>query len=214
MSVTIVSYLPYPVCEKKPSVIPEEYRIAPSDTKTPTVLVVEVAKSILYRGFDQPNFPITIPAEELAEDIIKSFSISVLGYSENAKPGLFWVPGNVSAKDVERLFPKEVAEAKRLQNRWFLALVKMADDEWSRNKQHKMITDIQRIAAKSLGLSNKEWLVMPDPVQMVKCPACFSFIEEGTVKCKYCGAILDMKKAQELGLISNVPVSPQPVAAK
>lgn len=213
MSATIVSYLPYPVCEKKPSVIPEEYRIAASDCKTPTTLVIETAKSILYRGFDQPNFPISIPAEEMAEDIIKSFSASVLGYSDTAKPGLFWVPGVVYAKDVEKLFPEKVIEAKKLQNRWFLILVKMADDDWARYKQHKMITDIQRLAAKSLGLSTKEWLVMPDPVQMVKCPACFSFIEEGTVKCKYCGAILDMKKASELGLIVNVPTS-QPVATK
>lgn len=209
MSATIVSYLPFALCERKPSVIPEEYRVAASDGKTPTVLVIETAKSILYRGFEQPNFPVVIPAEELAEDIIKSFSSSVLGYSDTAKPGLFWVPGVISPSSVEKTYPDKVAEVKRLQNRWFLALVKIADDDWARYKQHRMITDIQRQAAKSLGLSTKEWLVMPDPVTMTKCPACFSFIEEGTIKCKYCGAILDMKKASELGLVNPS----QPIAA-
>lgn len=203
MSVTIVSYLPYRVREVKPSVIPEEYIIPASDGKTPSVLVIKTAKTILYRGYDQPNTPIPVPDEELAEDIIKAFTTSQLGYSETTKPGLFWVPGEVYAKEVETKFPTQVAAAKASQNRWFLRLIQMADDDWAKYKQHKMITDIQRIAAKNLGMTSKEWLVMPEPTQMIKCPGCLSYIEEGTIKCKHCGAILDMKKAVELGLVVN-----------
>lgn len=214
MSATVVSYVPYKIRETKPSVIPEEYIIPASDGKIPSILVVETAKTVVYRGFDQPNIPVPIPAEELAADIIKGFVTSQLEYAEDAKPALFWVPGKVSAKEVETQFPAQVAEAKKFQNRWFLRLVKRADDDWAHTKQHKLITDIQRVAAKNLGLNTKEWLVMPDPVEMIKCPACFSFIENGTIKCKYCGAILDMKKAAELGLIPNYTGNVTPVATK
>ncbi len=62
-----------------------------------------------------------------------------------------------------------------------------------------MITDIQRFAAKSLNLQ-REWSVEPEPVSVVKCPACNSLIETTAIVCKHCKAIIKPEEAKKLGI--------------
>src|SRR4030067_2818989 len=121
MDITVVSLFPQDLVEIKPGLIPDTYRIPKSDGKTPSVLHVGDVKSNLYMR-DGKTFPITHPAEELANAIVNDFCTSHLQYSEDAKPGLFWVMGKHSKADILAKFGTELSEARKKQNAWFMRL--------------------------------------------------------------------------------------------
>ena len=72
-----------------------------------------------------------------------------------------------------------------------------ADLEWERTKNPMFITDLERRAARQLGVE-KPWLYDPKP--MAECPACAEKIKPGVAVCRACGAILDKEKAAQFGL--------------
>lgn len=200
MKATIVSFVPWELNELKPGQNPDTYRIPASDGKVPQVLVIEDAVSHLYLGYDRGTYPTPIPVDKLAESIINDSTRSVLEYDPNTKPALFWVEGEFTAKEVMAKFPDKIKEVLASQNRWFMKLIKLADDMWSRFHQHKMISDLQRIAAQQLGLSNKEWAITPEPVQLIPCPACTTMIQSTAIVCKNCRAILKPEEAKKAGI--------------
>ena len=202
-AVTVVNYYGKRLREIKPSVIPEEYIVPKYDerTKLPGILVVHDAKTILRKA-ETPDFPVPIPAEELAKDIIEGFTVSQLDYSDETKPAIFWVPGIIAALEVDKKYPQEVAEAKKKQLAWAMKLIHRADDDWAKFKQHRAITDTQRWAATYLHMTNKEWMVDPVPIEQIKCPACGSFVESTVAKCRACGYITNPTVAKSIGLVA------------
>jgi hypothetical protein len=192
MEATVASFVPLLISEMKPGLIPEEYTIQPSDGKTPSILIVpDNVESPLYRGGDMPAFRVPIRAEDLAKDIVESYNTSQLGYEEGTHPALFWVPGKHLAPSIMSDFKAEVDKAMKAHNRWCLKLVRLADDDWFKNRRHKTISDIQRFAARTLGLTNKEWYATPEPEAMVECPSCTSLIPGRAKKCKVCGEFVE-----------------------
>jgi len=201
---TVVSLVPYEVKDSKPGIIPGEYTVPPSNGIIPALLIVKDANSPLYRGSDMPNFNMIIPGEEIARSLVNDYIRAQLVYAEDAHPALFWIPGEFRDGNVViTKFNPELEKSRTVQNNWFKKLVELADDEWSRNHQHKTITDIQRFACRSLGLTEqKEWYTSPDPVQMIKCPACMTMVEKAAVVCRNCKHILDPAQAKKLGFIA------------
>jgi hypothetical protein len=204
MICTVVSLVPYQVTDTKPGINPYEYTIPPSNGIIPALLVIKDANSPLYRGSDMPNFNMIIPGEEIAKSLVNDYIRAQLVYAEDSHPALFWVPGEEKDGNIViTKYNKELEKARSAQNNWFKRLIELADDEWSKNHQHKTITDIQRFACRSLGQTdNKEWYTSPDPVQMIKCPACMSMIESAAVVCKNCKHVVNKEQAKKLGFIA------------
>src|SRR5262249_1468034 len=94
----------------------------------------------------------------------------------------------------------ELADAGRRLEEFNRKLVAAADLEWERTKNPMFITDLERRAARTLGL-DKPWLYDPKP--MSECPACADTIKPGVAVCKSCGAILDREKAALYGLVPD-----------
>lgn len=199
MDITIVSLMPYAIQENKPGLIPDTFYIPPSNGKVPAVLHITDARSNLYVR-DGRTYPITHPAEEVANAIVNDYCIAQLQASDDARPAIFWVNGKLTGAEVLTKFPAEVAEAKTKQNRWFMKLVTLADDDWQRTKQFRMISDVQRHAAKSLGLINKPWYLSPEPQEFVKCPACNTLVEKNAAICANCKYVINRERAIELGI--------------
>jgi hypothetical protein len=197
---TIVSLVPWTIKETKPGMIPSEYEIPKSDGKTPSVLVISDAVTNIYMGADQGTFPVPVPVDKLAESIVSDSVKAVLEVDDISKPGMFWVENEHTAKDIIEKFPKELDAAKQRQNRWFMKLIRLADDMWARTHQHRAISDMQRVAAAQLGLASKEWAITPEPIQLVKCPACTTMIENTALVCKNCRAIINPEKAKAAGI--------------
>src|SRR6266571_5171951 len=81
----------------------------------------------------------------------------------------------------------------------FHGVVAAADLEWERTKNPMFITDLERRAARQLGLE-KPWLYDPKP--LADCPVCAEKIKPGVAVCRSCGAILDREKAAQYGLVA------------
>src|SRR6266566_46039 len=92
----------------------------------------------------------------------------------------------------------ELADARHRLEEFQRRLVAAADLEWERTKNPMFITDLERRAARQLGLE-KPWLYDPKP--LADCPVCAEKIKHGVAVCRSCGAILDREKAAQYGLL-------------
>lgn len=203
MEATVVSFLPWALNELKPGLIPEQYYIPPCEGDKPAILHVNDAKSNLYVR-DGKTYPITHLADEVANAIVSDYYRAQLQADDNARPALFWVYGKLTADEVMGKYNKEVALAKQRQNAWFVKLIQLADDDWARYGQHRMITDLQRHAARSLGWLTRPWMQNQEPSEFVKCPACATLVNTTAAVCANCGYVTNPVKAKELGISGNM----------
>lgn len=199
MDITVVSLLPWALNELKPGIIPEQYYIPPCVNGIPGVIHINDVRANLYIR-DGKTFPVTFTAEELANSLVNDYWRASLQTTEDARPAMFWVLGKYSPEEILGKFSVEIAEAKKRQNRWFMNLIRMADDDWAKTGQHRMITDVQRHAARSLGQLNKPWMQNLEPSEFVKCPACATLVDTNAALCQNCGFVTNRDKAKQLGI--------------
>jgi len=137
---------------------------------------------------DKRNLEIRITAQEVAEDIAREIN----GDSgEGSFHGVFVAAGEAPTE-------AELADARRRLEEFQRRLVVAADLEWERTRNPMFITDLERRAARQLGLE-KPWLYDPRP--LAECPVCAEKIKHGVAVCRSCGAILDREKAAQYGLV-------------
>ena len=138
---------------------------------------------------DKRTMEYRITAREIAEDIAREIN----GDSgEGSFHGVF-VAAGVLPTDAE------LSDACRRLEEFQRKLVAAADLEWERTKNPMFITDLERRAARQLGLE-KPWLYDPKP--LADCPVCAEKIKPGVAVCRSCGAILDREKAAQYGLVA------------
>jgi hypothetical protein len=137
---------------------------------------------------DKRTMEFRITAREIAEDIAREIN----GDSgEGSYHGVFVAAGDAPTES-------ELAEARRRVEEFQRRLVAAADLEWERTKNPMFITDLERRAARHLGLE-KPWLYDARP--LADCPVCAEKIKHGVAVCRSCGAILDREKAAQYGLV-------------
>ena len=138
---------------------------------------------------DKRTMDIRISAREIAEDLAREIN----GDSgEGSFHGVFVAAGTAPTE-------AELADARHRLEEFQHRLVAAADLEWERTKNPMFITDLERRAARQLGLE-KPWLYDQKP--LAECPACGEKIKPGVAVCKSCNAILDREKAAQYGLIT------------
>jgi hypothetical protein len=147
---------------------------------------------------DKRTMEYRITAREIAEDIAREINNDS---GEGSFHGVF-VAAGLDPTDAE------LADATRRLEEFNRKLVAASDLEWERTKNPMFITDLERRAARTLGL-DKPWLYDPKP--MSECPACADTIKPGVAVCKSCGAILDREKAAQYGLVPDAPNPADPV---
>lgn len=213
--VTIVSTLPYVLREEKPGMFPGIYELEPAPEKG-KIGITHIGNGyylemVPYGDHRTPPRKVDITAERIAEGLIFDYSIALIGTRFDPdnegiirKPGLFWVDGVFTTNEIIVKYDKDVQKAQKETAAWFLSLVSLADDDWQKYKQHKMISDVQRIAARHLGLK-REWAV--DAVWLVNntCPACQENYLPGAAICRNCKTIVDMDKYKELVKSGVIP---------
>jgi hypothetical protein len=139
---------------------------------------------------DKRTMEYRITAREIAEDIAREIN----GDSgEGSYHGVFVAAGEAPTES-------ELAEARRRLEEFQRRLVAAADLEWERTKNPMFITDLERRAARQLGLE-KPWLYDARP--LADCPVCAEKIKHGVAVCRSCGAILDREKAAQYGLVAR-----------
>ena len=139
---------------------------------------------------DKRTLEYRITAREIAEDIAREIN----GDSgEGSFHGVFVAAGDAPSEN-------ELADARRRLEEFQRRLVAAADLEWERTHNPMFINDLERRAARQLGLQ-KPWLYDPKPLE--DCPVCAEKIKPGVAVCRSCGAILDREKAARYGLVAR-----------
>lgn len=193
---TIVSILPYPLNEYKPGLIPPRFLVPKAEDGDFVVVHIEDCINHVYI-LDGKSITRTIPGEQVAGSVARDHINDSLEISETAYPGIHALSGKHEKKDVTKNFPELLDSLQQAQRAWFGRLVARADDTWSdpngRGK-HMAISDLQRYAAKFLGL-NREWTTSTR-IDQKPCPACTIFIPENAILCPNCKTVL---KPEEYG---------------
>lgn len=199
---TIVSIYPKEIRSIKPTIQPGYFHILAGSPASPKILVVGSSSWWRDIDIDQPLLEIPNSSIQVADSIVKDYCNGLLAASvPDIMPGLFFVNGEHSLKDIQDKYKKELAAAEARQKRWYEALVRLADVGWSRTNGNPLtISDNMRDAAKELGLKDKEWMRDFQSMEMVACIACGARRSPAYPICGSCKAIVDPIKAKELGL--------------
>lgn len=209
---TVVSIFPLTLRESRAQ-IPAEHIIKKGTFENPTLYYVGPGINNIYIGFDRPMIPTPVTAQEIARSLVEDYKRSCLAFrDDDCGPGLFW--SNAKLTDIDILGLKNASEfsdepkphfhqlgsedgkfvnpllrAKKAQEAWFSALVAMADDDYAKTGRPGIISDLQRLAAKSLGLS-REWLNNA-VIKSVSCPFCGSSIRDNVAVCAVCRNVVN-----------------------
>lgn len=162
---------------------------SPEPGEAYAVTTIHSCTSVMDLG-DKRTTDCRITAREIAEDIAREIN----GDSgEGSFHGVFVAAGPAPTES-------ELADARRRLEEFQRRLVSAADLEWERTKNPMFITDLERRAARQLGLE-KPWLYDAKP--LAECPVCAEKIKHGVAVCRSCGAILDREKAAQYGLVAK-----------
>lgn len=187
---TVVSVAPFPLNERKHTVIPSDFSIPPAAYPNGIeILIVSPAITMLYLDADRGSTKVPIDSWELANSIVNDYVKTVLSYRPGAGPGFFALEGDYTIPQVEQEQRAKLVGARDSQKRWFQNLVRLADDDWAKYRQHRSISEVQRIAAKSLSLQ-REWITsIPEKENL--CPVCRDLVDPLAIMCKNCKFIIN-----------------------
>ena len=191
--VTIVSVLPWEVKnEFKPGVYPSYYTIPAADEKYGfATLAIGPGKAYTYLDENRGSLPRRIPPEEIAAAVIRDYCHAKQCFTPDAGPGMFYLRGTPKKSEIKRDYSEVLENMVARQNLWFEALAKIADDEWAKFRQHKLISMDQRRAAEALNYS-PEWAIdVKSSAAWVKCGLCRVKIPNDAIVCPNCHTVLN-----------------------
>jgi hypothetical protein len=201
---TVFSILQKEVREVKPTLDPGIFQIAPGMPDKPSRLVVGSSSWWREIDLDQPLLEIPVSSIQIAESVVRDYSNGVIMCDMGeTRPGLFFLPGDVSIEELKTKFEDVLNQAIKRQENWFRALVKLADSFWARTNGNPLsISDDSRLAARMLKIEDRPWLMdfKLENVQIKACPACGSLRNNAYPVCANCKTVIDSKKFTELGL--------------
>src|SRR6266853_2021778 len=138
---------------------------------------------------DKRTMEFAITAREVAEDLAREINNDS---GEGSFHGVFVAAGPEPTET-------ELADARRRLEEFQRRLVAAADLEWDRTKNPMFITDLERRAARQLGL-DKPWLYHAR--HLATCLICAEKIKHGVGVGRFCVAIVDREKAAQYGLVA------------
>ena len=187
---TVVSTLPLELRERKPGLIPSLF-VVPAAPKE-GISILGIADSFYKRTVPMSDEVIIIrePAEVVAQSIVEDYVNSNMGVEGEAKPGIFWVPDELTIAAVNTKHKGLVDQAFKSTRAWFQRLIILADDDWSKYKQRKLILDVQRIACNFLNLE-REWNFDAILDSSSLCWACKSPVNPAAMICSSCKAVIN-----------------------
>lgn len=196
---TIVSIFPREIVADKPTLQPGRWTIPAGTLVNPSISLIR--PSSWFKDIDPDSDPIEIVVSSLliANSIIDDYCNGLHACDMGElRPGLFWLPGEVTLEQVKKEHGSLLNLAAARQKNWFTELVVQADAFWARSNGNPMaISHLQRLAATELGL-NREWLRSHQEAELVKCIACGALRDAAYPVCGHCKAIVDPEKAKGL----------------
>ena len=122
---TIISIFPKAIQEKKETLQPNTFNIAPGSYANPSILIV--GPSSWFREVDEhaPLVEIPVSSIVIAKSIVDDYISGLLAFRRNAAhPGIFYMPGEYKTIDIIKKSPvaadylRLLANAKQIQDQW------------------------------------------------------------------------------------------------
>lgn len=199
---TVVSILPKVIDERKPTIMPGFFHLPPGNFVNPSILVV--GPSSWWREVDenQPLLEIPVSSIQIADSIVRDYCNGLLACNmSDQMPGLFYLPGEFTMERLKKEHIPLLLDAQAKQKKWFMELIRIADILWSRSNGNPLsISDDARIACREMNITAKPWLGDLQTAELIRCVACGNLRNPAYPICQACHAIIDKKKAEELGL--------------
>jgi hypothetical protein len=201
---TIVTILPYPLVEEKPGLVPGTFIIPYTEPGDFNLVNIERCQHAVYLDSNRPRLIVPDPSDLVARSVAYDHKTAMVCYEAGiAEPGIDWVWGeylpNENGKLAFAAAHGAVLEGmKRLQDEWYVRLLRMADDDWARYRQHKFITGLQRTAAQVLGQTDRDWMVQNRIEESLsKCRFCFAQVHPVACISPSCHGILDKARYEK-----------------
>lgn len=198
---TVISIYPVDIVEKKVTLQPMTFHVPAGSLVKPSITLIGSASWWRDINPDEPLLEIPQPASLVAQAVVEDYIIGLLAYSKGERqPGLFWVPGVVKEEELKTKYKPEMDRAVKMQDAWYMELIKMADSIWARTNGNPIaIADLMRLACKESN-TERAWTRDFSMVQLTKCPACGAARNPEFPICGQCKTVVDPKKYKELGL--------------
>jgi hypothetical protein len=198
---TIVSLLPFDLLEEKPHMLPSAYKIPGMKGDKFGIFHVEegihyIANPLIDEGKPGSSIKQVTLADEMARSIVDDYASAQVCLGENATPGIFWVPGRLTAKQIIDNYPKLLRKYTEFQLNWFRNLCALADADWEKNHNRLAVSDLQRNAARAIGV-RKEWVDFQTE-ETDTCRFCSVPVPKAAVKCPNCKEVLDVKRYEAM----------------
>lgn len=193
---TIVSIFPRDIAnEDKPTMTPGRFNIPAGSFEKPSITVI--GPSSWWRDLDpdQPMIESVVAANVVADSIINDYQNGLLGCIPGVQgPGLFIINDEIGSHlTVITNYKNKLEEVREKQRKWYLELVNLADGLWARSNNNPLaIWDVMRMAARELGIENKDWLKNIQKAEMVRCFACGNLRDPNYPVCMSC-KVVDQK---------------------
>jgi hypothetical protein len=201
---TIVSICPLEVNEVKHTLQPSTFHIPAASENDPKILVVGPSSWWRDIGEEMPLIEIPNGAILIAESVIKDYCQGMLEISDDAYPGFFFIPGEVTIENIKTNYKDALNEAKRKQKNWFSNLVALADKGWAdSNGSPRSINSLMKMAAEHLGYQDRSWMKTTLDRNKVQCVACGNLRNPDFPICPSCNRIVDLALAKKLGIVEN-----------
>lgn len=210
---TIVSVYPKAIKEIKPMINPSVWEMpaVPVDKINTDFNISNVGPASWWKEMEdgQPWLEIVTNSVEMAKAWIGDYCKMVGVESTQQMPGLFWVPGKYNKLTIKSYkadngdnFDSLIAEARAKQERFYKAIVALADVGWARSNGNPLaISDDARLGAEILGLSkNKAWMQDFKAFELTNCKACGHMVNPMYPVCSNCKAIVNLDRAKELDI--------------
>lgn len=199
---TIVSIYPRPIDEVKHTIEPGKFHIDGGSYDKPATLIVGPSSWWKELEEDQPLLEIPVSSIQIADSVVRDYANGLVACDMGASmPGLFYIPGSFTQKDIIINHKGRLDEAQAKQRNWYKLLVNMGDVLWARSSGNPLaISGDMRLAAVELNMNDKEWLKNEQVMELVRCVACGSLRNPAFPVCQTCKAVVDPEMFKKLNL--------------
>lgn len=199
---TVFSIYPKKIVETKHTITPGSFTIEAGSYENPARLLVEPSSWWKELEEGQPLLEISVSSVIVANSVCQDYMVGLLCCDMGeCRPGVFFIPGDISVKDLKDKYKSQLEQAMTRQKNWFTALVNEADVWWARTNGNPLsVSDDSRIAAKELNMLDKEWLKNSQTVELKRCIACGTLNNSKVIVCPTCKVITNPEEFKKLNL--------------
>ncbi len=188
---TLVSIYPKPITFKNITLNPGRWHIEAGSVEKPALMTLGPSSWWKDVGPDEPLIEIVQSSVQIAESLVRDYLNGMFAVNQSdTSPGIFFVPGEIEPSDLKEKYRGLMVRALSCQTNYYRTLVKYADALWARSNGNPLVVNPEmRLAARTLGMQDKDWMKDHAAVGLVPCFACGEFKNPEFPICKACHTV-------------------------